>query len=71
MLTKEQEIFLAAFADKEIEKEKLEQERIIKAEAARIKQEELILQIEAIKEKKKQETLQEIETLQKALNTGE
>lgn len=55
MLTNAQEEFLAAFADKEIEKITLEAERVEKAEAERIKSEAREAQIAAIKAQKEQE----------------
>lgn len=55
MLTNEQETFLAAFADKEIEKVTLEAERVEKAEADRVKAEAKEAQIAAIKAQKEQE----------------
>lgn len=55
MLTHAQEEFLAAFADKEIEKITLEAERVEKAEAERIKSEAREAQIAAIKAQKEQE----------------
>lgn len=55
MFTKEQEEFLAAFADKEIEKVTLEAERVEKAEADRVKAEAKEAQIATIKAQKEQE----------------
>lgn len=63
MLTQEQETFLAAFADSEIEKIRVENERIRLAEEARIKKEEVDNLIEQIRIRKEQEKQDEINAL--------
>lgn len=63
MLTQEQEEFLAAFADSEIEKIINENERIRLSEEARIKKEEIDNKIREIKLKKEQEAESEIASL--------